>query len=236
MGSEMCIRDRSEGYTYLLTILDRYSRWLEAVPLTSITAVDCAQALLRAWVSRFGVPQDVTTDQGAQFTSALWSELMATLGVKALRTTSYHPQSNGMVERIHCVLKERLMSLSPRASDWMTNLPMVLLGIRTATRDDSLISPAHLTYGAPLRLPGEFVAPSSLPASDLGTSDFARRLRQSLRDMAPFSADFHRSTGSGDSLAVPSSLSSCPAVFVRCLLYTSPSPRDLSTSRMPSSA
>ena len=132
----------SEGQTYLLTIIDRYSRWLEAVPLASATATDCATALLRHWVSRFGVPRDITTDQGRQFTSTLWTELMSTLGIKALRTTSYHPQCNGMVERVHRVLKERLMSKSPQASDWMSNLPLVLLGIRSSTRDDSAISPA----------------------------------------------------------------------------------------------
>ena len=104
------------------------------------------------------------------------------------------------------------MSLSPCSSDWMTNLPMVLLGIRSSTRDDSLVSPAHLTYGAPLRLPGEFVAPSTAPVPS--PSAFAQQLRQSLRDMSPFAAEFHHGVR-GAPEAVPSSLSSCPAVFVR---------------------
>ena len=54
----------SKGYKYLFTIVDRYSRWLEAVPLSSMTARDCATALLRSWISRFGVPGDITSDQG----------------------------------------------------------------------------------------------------------------------------------------------------------------------------
>ena len=202
----------SEGHTYLLTIIDRYSRWLEAIPLSSVTAVDCARALLRGWISRFGVPQDITTDQGPQFTSVLWTELMASLGVKALRTTSYHPQSNGMVERVHRVLKERLMSRSPRASDWMTNLPFVLLGIRSSSRDGSAISPAHLTYGGPLRLPGEFFSTSS--GASISASDFVQQLQTSLRGMAPFSADFHQGQRSALS-TVPAVLATCSAVFVR---------------------
>ena len=199
--------------SYLMTIVDRYSRWIEAVPLTSITAADCAQALLRHWVSRYGSPQDITTDQGPQFTSVLWTELMALLGVKCLRTTSYHPQCNGMVERVHRVLKERLMSRSSRASDWMQNLPWVLLGMSSSTRDDSLVSPAHLLYGAPLRLPGEFFPPSRPSIATLGASDFVARLRDSIRDMTPFPADFHQ--GPLKTPAVPASLSACPAVFVR---------------------
>ena len=200
----------SEGKIYLLTIIDRFSRWLEAVPLTTATAADCATALLRYWVSRFGVPLDITTDQGPQFTSLLWSELMSLLGIKALRTTSYHPQSNGMVERVHRVLKERLMSRSPCASDWMANLPWVLLGLRSSTRDDSAISPAHLVYGGPLRLPGEFFL--SAPSSPAKTADFVVQLQRSLRDMSPYPADFHNDHRPS---AVPSALSKCSAVFVR---------------------
>ena len=92
--------------------------------MVTVTAKDCATVLLRHWIARFGVPQDVTTDQGTQFTSTLWAELMALLGIKALRTTSYHPQCNGMVERVHRVLKERLMARAARPSDWMATCPM----------------------------------------------------------------------------------------------------------------
>ena len=77
----------SEGYRYLFTMIDRYTRWIEAVPLVTMTAEECAKALLRSWISRFGVPGDITTDQGRQFTSALWAEMNTMLGIKSLRTT-----------------------------------------------------------------------------------------------------------------------------------------------------
>ena len=103
------------------------------------------------------------------------------------------------------------MARSARTSDWMSNLPLVLLGIRTSTRDDSAISPAHLVYGAPLRLPGEFFSPERLPHT--GASDFVAHLQQSIRNLVPFPADFHG--GSARSSQVPAVLTSCPAVFVR---------------------
>ena len=98
----------SRGYTYLLTILDRTTRWPEAVPLQDITAASCARALMTGWVAHFGVPLQMTSDRGRQFISSLWSEMARSLGTQLHRTTSYHPQANGMVERFHRSLKASL--------------------------------------------------------------------------------------------------------------------------------
>jgi hypothetical protein len=65
----------SRGHIYLFTIKDQTLRWPEAIPLPSITVADCARALFTGWVSRFGVPPTITSDRGAQFTSALWAGL-----------------------------------------------------------------------------------------------------------------------------------------------------------------
>jgi len=62
-----------EGYSHILTIIDCSTRWLEAVPLQSITAAACADAITAAWVSCFGAPDHLITDRDAQFTSQLWS-------------------------------------------------------------------------------------------------------------------------------------------------------------------
>lgn len=98
----------SAGHKYILTIIDRYSRWPEAIPLVDVSALSCARALLSGWVCRFGLPEVIITDRGAQFTSSLWHELSLMLGTKLHHTTSYHPQSNGLIERFHRQLKEAL--------------------------------------------------------------------------------------------------------------------------------
>ena len=182
-----------EGFSYLLTIIDRYSRWLEAVPLSSITAEACARALLRHWIARFGTPATVVTDRGRQFVSQLWSELSLLLGVQLRQTTSYHPQSNGLIERQHRTLKDRLISraCSPgSSSSWMDNLPFVLLGIRTSVREDSGCSASDLLYGTPLRLPGDMLAPD-LSAASPSPSDFARSLRTAMLDAVPMPVVHH---------------------------------------------
>jgi transposase InsO family protein len=129
----------TEGFKYLFTMVDRSSRWLEAVPLKSMAAEDCVDVLISAWVARFGVPSIITSDQGRQFTSALWAGLTKLLGIKHVQTTAYHPQSNGMVERAHGQLKAALRARLA-GSRWPEHLPWVLLGLRTAPKEDSGVS------------------------------------------------------------------------------------------------
>jgi len=119
---------KSSGFSYLFTVVDRTTRWPEAIPLAATTAADCATALLQGWIQRFGVPDTITSDRGPQFTSSLWSALCTLLSIRHSPTTAYHPQSNGLVERLHRRLKD---SLKARAagSDWFHHLPWVLLGI-----------------------------------------------------------------------------------------------------------
>jgi len=90
-----------EGFRYLFTIIDQSSRWLEAIPLTSMETDTCLEALISNWIARFGIPTIITSDWGSQFTSSIWAATCQQLGVKHVTTTAYHPQSNGMVERVH---------------------------------------------------------------------------------------------------------------------------------------
>ena len=100
----------------------------EAVPLKSTTVEECARVILRSWIPLFGVPSVITSDQGAQFTSSVWSALCRFLGIVHSPTTSFHPQSNGIVERFHRQLK---VSLRARLAGtvWFHHLPLVLLGL-----------------------------------------------------------------------------------------------------------
>ena len=139
----------SNGNVHLLTCVDRFTRWVEAIPLPDIRAATVASAFVSGWVARFGVPARVTTDRGSQFESQLWQELSSILGCTRHRTTSYHPQSNGLVERVHRQLKGALRAHS--SSSWTRALPLVLLGIRSALKEDLGCTAAELVYGQRFR-------------------------------------------------------------------------------------
>ena len=98
----------SQGHTYLLTMIDRFTRWPDAIPIQNIETRTVARAFIQNWVTRFGVPLSMTSDRGAQFTSELWSAMCNLLGTELHPTTAYHPQANGLVECSHSYLKAAL--------------------------------------------------------------------------------------------------------------------------------
>ncbi len=123
-------------------------------------------AFISSWVARFGVPGTVTTDRGTQFTSALWSSTCTSLGIKYVLTTAYHPQSNGMVERVHRQLKDALRARGAGPA-WHSHLPWVLLGLHAAPKEDSAVSSAELVTGTPLVLPGQLLHVPDPPRADV---------------------------------------------------------------------
>ena len=108
---------------------------------------------------------------------------MTLLGSKRARTTAYHPQSNGMVERFHRQLKAALKA-QPNPSSWMDALPLVLLGIWTALKEDTSSTAAEMVYGTTLRLPGEFFTAS--PTTCLADpSDYVSQLKAHMQLIRP---------------------------------------------------
>ena len=205
----------SEGMNYLLTVIDRFTRWPEAIPIPDSKTSTCVKALIQHWISRFGVPEDITTDRGPQFTS-LWSELGKLLGLKLHNTTAYHPQPNGMVERLHRQLKS---ALKARTTDpyWMDHLPFVLLGLRVAWRENPNCSPAELVYGSSLRIPGEFIDTQNNRQCE-PTSQFLRDLQHAMHSAIPPPTMYHTTPQQH----LPPNLAQSGYVYVRVDSHRSP--------------
>ncbi len=96
----------SNNFNYIFTIIDRTSKYKEAVSLSDTSAAAFPEALTFSWISRFGVPKTITSDHGLQFTLNLRFKLCKMLDTSHQQTTTYHPESNKAVERLYSRLKD----------------------------------------------------------------------------------------------------------------------------------
>merc|ERR1711911_6399 len=156
--ADITMMPESDGHRYLLTMVDRFSRWPAAFPLKDISTESVINAFSHGWIASFGIPETITTDRGSQFTSAIWTQLLETWGIRHNLTTAYHPEANGLVERLHRGLKESLMAIcDDDPNTWYWKLPMALLSIRTTLKPDIGASPVELVYSEGLAVPGDLL-------------------------------------------------------------------------------
>merc|ERR1711911_49378 len=203
----------SNGYNHLLTIVDRFTRWPTAIPVKDIAADTVIDALTHNWISTYGVPETITTDRGSQFTSRIWTQLLQVWGIRHNTTTAYHPQSNGLVERLHRRLKESLMALCrDERENWYWRLPMTLLALRTTIKPDVGASPSDLVYGEGISIPGQLAGPPQLNDADLLRQQRAtlRNLQVEVERLQPKPTAHHRRP----QIHVPEELATSSHVFV----------------------
>ena len=131
---------------YLLVIQDYFTKWAEAIPLPDQTASRITRELVQVF-TRFGLPDIIHSDQGANFESTILRQTLDAFGVNKTHTTSHHPQGDGMVERFNRTLLQMLRSYVDHRADWEQYLPLVLFAYRSATHPSTGFSPFALMYG-----------------------------------------------------------------------------------------
>ena len=137
----------SRGHRYILVILDYATRYPEAVPLRSATARAVAREVFLLF-SRVGLADEILTDQGTCFMSRVMREMCKLLKVTQLRTSVYHPQTDGLVERFNKTVKQMLRKvIDLDGKNWDQLLPHVLFSIREVPQSSTGFSPFELLYG-----------------------------------------------------------------------------------------
>ena len=135
------------GNRYILVVCDYATRYPEAIALKSIDAGRIAEELVTLF-TRVGIPEEILTDQGANFTSQLLSELYKMLHVHPIRTSPFHPQTDGLVERFNQTLKSMLRkTVTTEGKDWDKMLPYLLFAYREVPQASTGFSPFELLYG-----------------------------------------------------------------------------------------
>lgn len=145
-------RTRS-GHVYLLTLMCTTTRYPDAVPLCSLKAKAVVKALVM-FFSTFGFPQVVQTDQGTNFMSRLFKQVLSQLKIKHVISSAYHPETQGALERFHQTLKSMLSKYCVESGkDWDEGQPLLLFAVRETVQESLGFSPAELVFGHTVRGP-----------------------------------------------------------------------------------
>lgn len=143
----------SSGHKFALVICDYATRYPDVYPLRSIQVKHIVRCLVELF-SRVGISNEILTDQGTNFMSHLMKSLYSQLGVKGIRTTTYHPETDGLVERFNGTLKQMLRKfIDDTGKDWDKWLPFLLFAYREVPQASTGFSPFELLYGRQVRGP-----------------------------------------------------------------------------------
>ena len=189
-------------------MIDRFSRWPEVCPIPDMETETVASALISTWISRFGVPDRITTDQGRQFESRLSRKLNEFLGCKRIWTSAFSPRANGAIERFHRQLKDSLRCHFAE-TNWSDYIPLVLLWFRATVKEDLKASPAEMVYGQNISLPPDLrEEPSGI---EVDPSDFVDVLKDMMQKVRTQSSR----PPSKAAQYIPKKLATCQYAFLR---------------------
>ncbi len=169
----------NRGNKYIIVVQDYYTKWVEAYAVPDQEATTVARRLVDDFVCRFGAPFSLHSDQGRNFESKIFQEMCQQLGITKTRTTSYHPMSDGLVERFNRTLESMLSQYVNEAQvDWDIHLPKVLMAFRCGEQESTGFSPNYLVFGREIGLPVELVVGS--PEEDKDLSSYVRNQRNAF--------------------------------------------------------
>ena len=159
----------ANGNEYILVFCDHFTKWVECYALPDHQAQTVADAMVSNFISRFGVPSVIHSDQRRRFESRLFEEVCQLLGIEKTRTTPYHPQSDGLVERFNRTLQQMLSAFVNKERDnWHEHFPYVVMAYRATVHESTKFSPNRLMLGHKTNLPLDLLV-GPLPNSKKNT-------------------------------------------------------------------
>ena len=178
--------DRSKnGNKYVLVLCDYATRYPEAVPLKNVDAEATSEAITEVF-TRFGIPREVLTDQGSNFMSELLGEVFSLLDISHIKTSRYHPQTDGLVERFNGTLKTMLRKfVQEHPNEWDKLLPYLLFAYREVPQESTGFSPFELLFGRHVRGPLDVMKESWEEKEGVGEDilTYVVKMREKLRAM-----------------------------------------------------
>lgn len=169
------------GNKYLLTFQDTFTKYPEAVAIPDQKVHTVAKTFVNTIICRFGCPKTITTDLGSNFTSEMFSEICNLLAIRAIRTTAYHPQANGVIERSHRTLMNYLSHyVNKRNDDWDEWINLALMAYRATPHTSTGYTPYYLMHGSEANLPTEVITGNL--QQELSEDDYIQQLVKNLSE------------------------------------------------------
>ncbi|XP_015162027.1 uncharacterized protein K02A2.6-like [Solanum tuberosum] len=161
----------SNGHRFILVAIDYFTKWVEAASYKAVTKKVVVDFVRNNLICRFGVPESIITDNGANLNSHLMKEICEQFKITHRNSTAYRPQMNGAVEAANKKIKRILRKMINNYKCWHENLPYALLGYRTTIRTSTGATPYLLVYGTEAVIPTEVEIPSLRIFQEAGLSD-----------------------------------------------------------------
>ncbi len=139
----------SKGYNSILVVVDRLTKMAIFIPTsTSLTSEDLAQLYIQHVFSKHGLPLNIISDRGSEFTSRFWRSFTSLLGIELKLSTAYHPQTDGQTERTNQALEHYIrVYTNYQQNDWVLLLPLAEFTYNNTTHSTTTVSPFFANYG-----------------------------------------------------------------------------------------
>ena len=164
---------------YILALSDYFTKWVIAIPLPNQTAQTTAKALYENLICIHGVPERILSDRGTHFCNELIEAFTKLLGCHHIKSTAYHPQTNGAIERFNSTFERQLAKLTDEnMNNWDVHLNSVVFAYNTGQHTTTKYSPFQLLFGRSPKLPPES---SSNVYKFSKPNDYFKHLQQTLK-------------------------------------------------------
>ena len=156
------LTETKNGNKYILAFFDLFSKYCECVALPSTEAELVARCFYERIISRWGMPRSVHSDQGSNFVGKIMTELCEILGIKKTKTSPFHPEGNGQIERFNSTLGAALRRfVNPQTDNWDDILPAIVYAYNTSVHSTTGVSPYFILHGCLPLNPGDNLKPMS---------------------------------------------------------------------------
>ena len=177
------LEQSSGGYEYILVIVDHFTKFAQAYPTKNKSGTTVAMKIFSELIPRFGFPGRIIHDQGGEFENALFKKLTELSGVQNLRTTPYHPQGNGIVERMNRTLLGMLRTLPENhKSKWASHVNHLIHAYNCTRHDTTGYSPYYLLFGRHPRLPLDLLLNLKQPSSTTSYPKYVAEWKNAMEE------------------------------------------------------